>query len=171
RDMRLRGLPIRGASGWRHRYCLLGTPLVREGKDATDAVGALLDWIARDAEGADILLLHHIPAGGAFPRAPNQRLAERHRTVVTTNWHTRAVLRRGPSAKVYMEAALSPHTRKICAKYEKRLCERGAVAWRTLEPGQEAGPWIEDFLALEASGWKGREGCGRPTSAANAPSS
>src|SRR5262249_42662835 len=48
--------------------------------------------------------------------------------------------------------------RVTCATYEKRLCERGVVAWRTLEPGQEAGPWIEDFLALEASGWKGRAG-------------
>src|SRR5262249_48489605 len=109
-----------------------------------------------------------IPAGGAFHGALTHALAERHRTVVTTNWHTRAVLRRGPSAEAYIEAALSPHTRKICAKYEKRLCEQGAIAWRTLEPGQQAGPWIEDFLALEASGWKGRRGSALASSDANA---
>src|SRR5262245_38692797 len=58
--------------------------------------------------------------------------------------------------------------RVTCATYEKRLCERGVVAWRTLEPGQEAGPWIEDFLALEASGWKGRAGSAFAWSDANA---
>jgi CelD/BcsL family acetyltransferase involved in cellulose biosynthesis len=78
------------------------------------------------------------------------------------------VLRRAASAEAYLESALSRDTRKNCAKYEKQLRERGALAWRSMQAGDDAGPWIEEFLALEGSGWKGRAGSALASCQANA---
>jgi CelD/BcsL family acetyltransferase involved in cellulose biosynthesis len=158
REAGLKGLPVKAMSAWRHRHCLLCTPLVRAGKNAVDALGALLDWMAEGRQGAAALELSHIPAGGAFHAALAEAMAARELAAVTTGWHTRAVLRRAASAEAYMEAALSRDTRKNCGKYEKQLRERGAVAWRRLAAGEDARPWIEEFLALESGGWKGRAG-------------
>jgi hypothetical protein len=95
-------------------------------------------------------------------------MAERELVAVTSGWHTRAVLRRAASAEAYMEASLSRDTRKNCAKYDKQLRELGAVAWRRLAAGEDADPWIEEFLALESSGWKGRAGSALASCQANA---
>jgi len=168
REARLKGLPVRTLSAWRHRHCLLCTPLVRSGKGAADAIGILLDWISDGPRGADALQFSHIPAGGAFHAALAEAMAERGLAAVATGWHTRAVLRRAASADAYMEAALSRDTRRNCARYDKQLRERGTVAWRSLAAGEPAGPWIEEFLALESSGWKGRAGSALASCQANA---
>jgi CelD/BcsL family acetyltransferase involved in cellulose biosynthesis len=168
REASLKGLPVRTLSAWRHRHCLLCTPLVRSGKGAADAIGAVLDSIADGPRAADALQLSHIPAGGAFHAALAEAMAKRELAAVTTGWHTRAVLRRAASADAYMEAALSRDTRRNCTKYDKQLRELGAVAWRSLPAGEPAGPWIEEFLALESSGWKGRAGSALASCEANA---
>jgi CelD/BcsL family acetyltransferase involved in cellulose biosynthesis len=165
RKANLRGLPVRTVAPWRHRHCLIGTPLVRAGRGAADAVGALLDWGAGVAAALD---LSCIQAGGGFHAALTEAMAERGLVAVTTGWHTRAVLRRAASAEAYMKAAFSRDTRKSCAKYEKRLCAEYAVAWRSLPPGEDAAPWIEAFLELERSGWKGRAGSALAATESNA---
>lgn len=43
-------------------------------------------------------------------------------------------------------------------RQERRLSELGRLEYVELEPGGDVEAWIHDFLQLEASGWKGRQG-------------
>src|SRR5205085_10968765 len=48
--------------------------------------------------------------------------------------------------------------RKKLRKAETQLGQGGPVEYRELEDGAELEAWLSDFLRLEASGWKGRQG-------------
>jgi hypothetical protein len=49
------------------------------------------------------------------------------------------------------------HRREL-RRLVRRLDELGGLALRRLGPSDDAAPWVERFLELEASGWKGRAG-------------
>jgi CelD/BcsL family acetyltransferase involved in cellulose biosynthesis len=55
-------------------------------------------------------------------------------------------------------ATFSGQLRRQLAKNEKRLRKQGGLAHVALGPHDDVGRWIGDFLALEAAGWKGRQG-------------
>ncbi|HVL36089.1 MAG TPA: GNAT family N-acetyltransferase, partial [Burkholderiales bacterium] len=58
----------------------------------------------------------------------------------------------------YIDAAMASPWRKQLRRRERRLQERGKVQLVALSPGDDPRRWIDDFLRLEASGWKGRLG-------------
>lgn len=164
RTKRVAGLPAAGYRSWCHRSWMLGTPLVRA-QAAPQALAALFDWLA--ARGTPALELLHLPCDGPFHAALADALRERRATVVATQRCTRALLLRDESAERYIDGALSRESRKSLRRKEKRLAERGALAHVALEAAGDAARWIEDFLRLEASGWKGKAGSALACSAAN----
>lgn len=70
----------------------------------------------------------------------------------------RALLRSDMSPDVYYEAAVRGKKRKELRRLRSQLAESGAVAVRRLGSGNDLGDWCSSFLALEASGWKGKAG-------------
>jgi len=72
--------------------------------------------------------------------------------------YTRAVMRRAADAETYLKSTLSSDTRGEARRSEKRLAELGRVEHRVLKPGDDVSRWIGEFLDLEASGWKGKNG-------------
>jgi CelD/BcsL family acetyltransferase involved in cellulose biosynthesis len=155
RIQRLSGLPAGGYSSWCHRSWMLGTPLVRA-TVAQSALAAALDCLAHD--GAAAVEFCHVPCDGPFHAALADALRERKATVVAIQSFTRGLLLKDASADAYIESALSRESRKNLRRKEKRLGERGAVAHVALQPSDDVARWIEDFLRLEASGWKGKLG-------------
>jgi CelD/BcsL family acetyltransferase involved in cellulose biosynthesis len=83
---------------------------------------------------------------------------ERRTLHYTTEAHTRAFLKRGADADAYLQAALSPDKQRDLRRKQKRLQEQGELEFRVVTESADAGSWIEEFLRLEASGWKGRAG-------------
>lgn len=164
---RYKGLPVRVLTSWRHTHCLLCTPLVRAGRAASASIGALLDWLLADGERAAALELRYLVAGGPFHAALAEELNERGLAAVTTDVHARPVLRRAADAETYMKTAMSRDTRRANDKYERALQAQGKVAYRVLRAGDDAARWVEEFLALEASGWKGAAGSALACSAPN----
>src|SRR5262249_58653995 len=56
-------------------------------------------------------------------------------------------------------SAVSADLRRALRRKERRLRERGGVEHRVLRPeGDDVGRWIDEFLRLEAGGWKGSAG-------------
>jgi CelD/BcsL family acetyltransferase involved in cellulose biosynthesis len=161
---RVGGLPLAGYRSWCHRSWLLGTPLVRS-QGAADTLGALFDWLAAARTAA--IEFAHVPCDGAFHGALADALRERGATVVATHSYTRALLLRDANAQSYIDSALSRESRKNLRRKEKRLGELGELAHVALGPGADAPRWIEAFLQLEASGWKGKLGSALACSAAN----
>ena len=162
---RYKGLPVRALSAWRHRHCLLGTPLVRADA-AIDALAALLGWMQK-ARSAAVLELNYLTAGGPFHQALLDALARCGMPSLAADGYTRPLLRRDRDAESCIAAAISAESRSKLRRAERRLREQGTLARRVLRPGDDAGKWIDEFLRLEAAGWKGRRGSALACSEAN----
>lgn len=154
---RFKGLPARALMAWRHPHCLLCTPLVRKGRSAAEAIGALIDWAGMAADGAPLLEFRYLVAGGAFDAALSDAIAARGIASLASGAYTRGVLRRAADAETYL-ATISGHTRRASGKKERQLHARGRLEYRVLKPDEDPAGWIEGFLALEAAGWKGQAG-------------
>lgn len=136
---RYKGLPLPTLRSWRHPHCLLCTPLVRR-----DLTGFVLEKLFACIE-ASLVEFNYLPVGEPFHRAlaPFRPVATRE--------YARPLLRKH-------RARMSGNLRRRLARHERGLGGRGALARVTLHPQDDMARWIDDFLALEASGWKGRNG-------------
>jgi CelD/BcsL family acetyltransferase involved in cellulose biosynthesis len=156
RQQRYRGLPVRHVRLWRYIHCYLGTPLVRRGH-ATAALRGLLDWLGGTGR-ASAIEWREVAADGPFFAALTEVRAHSGAFAFRTHQRERAMLRRASSADEYLQRALPGASRKELRRLQARLAERGALEFRTLESAADAPRWIEDFLELEAAGWKGQRG-------------
>jgi CelD/BcsL family acetyltransferase involved in cellulose biosynthesis len=164
RQRRFKGFPLRAAATWRHRHCMLGTPLLRAGRAAA-SLQALFEWLRADEGGAAVLALNYIPEG-AFLHALVDALAAADLCALTTDSYNRALLRRERDAEVCL-ASLSRHERQELRRRERRLGELGKVSHVALRAGDDIVQRVEEFLRLEAAGWKGQEGSALACSDAN----
>jgi CelD/BcsL family acetyltransferase involved in cellulose biosynthesis len=153
RPRRWHRIPIGCVATWAHRYCFLGTPMVSRGREDA-AVAAIARELIRE-RGATFLGLDAIADEG--PVRDALRLATEHRRgeEVSVNRHRRAVLRRTSSGGE-QSAVKGKHRRELERK-RRRLEEELGGPVKTVERAEDAGA-VEEFLELEASGWKGREG-------------
>lgn len=141
--------PVRG---WRNDQTPLGVPLL-DRDCAQEAFAAVSQWIARFHPKAGGLLLHAVPADG--PAAVAMRAAARERGAACVDFeaHERAALFAGSEAGV----AISGGRRRKFARLRRRLSEKGELRFH-LEDGTGVAAAMEQFLALESSGWKGARG-------------
>ena len=159
-----KGLPLPALSSWRHRHCLLCTPLVRT-DDAAETLAALIEWLR--AEGTPIVGLQYIRSDGPFNVALMTALKAANIRPFVLDGYARPVLRRAKDGETYLEEFISRKERQELGRRERRLQEQGRLAHVALGPGDDVSRWIDDFLRLEASGWKGKEGSAMICSEAN----
>ena len=145
-------MPIRHVENWVHYHCFLGTPLVRASYEPLfwTTVLASLD----EAEwGSNFLHIIGMDLHGSV--LAGLRGARRVDIVHRTE---RAMLRSGITSAVYYDTNVRQKKRKELRRLRSRLDELGEVAFTELTSDAPVGAWANDFLALEASGWKGRVG-------------
>ncbi|HET6437313.1 MAG TPA: GNAT family N-acetyltransferase [Anaeromyxobacter sp.] len=124
------------------------------GPDASGAVAALWAHL-RDRVPWDVLLLRDLPRDG-----PTSALLEPLARVdghLTGRWESQ----RSPFLNLRAgrpEERLTQKFRANLRRRQRRLRERGAVALRREDGGGDPEAALGEFLALEASGWKGRRG-------------
>jgi len=145
-------LPVRHVTNWLHYNAFLGTPLVRAGDETAfwRAVLAALD--AADWAPA-FLHINGLVEGGPV----HASLADVRRTDIVHR-SERAMLdsELGPTA--YYEANVRQKKRKEIRRLQSRLKELGEVTCDWFTKGGDTDLWCNEFLKLEASGWKGRSG-------------
>ena len=153
---RFKGLSVSVLGLYQPAYCALCTPLLRSGH-AVDVLKAVFEWARTDRRGAALLDFSTVPGDGLFGQALVDALYER--AAMTCQWETynRAVLRCARDGETYLAAAMAAPYRKELRRLRRRLGEIGTLESRTLGPGDDPQPWIEAFLQLEMSGWKGQE--------------
>ena len=154
RRRRYRGLPIRSLRLWEPRYVLF-TPLVHR-IWARETLHVLLDWIV-SKEGCPLVEMPMIHGEGPWHQALVDVLNERRMLSFVDEIYTRALIRRGPDAESYCAAALDKERLRNWRRQRRRLSEQGKFETRVLQPDDDPERWIEQFLRLEASGWKGQE--------------
>src|SRR5258706_8060027 len=116
-----------------------------------------MDWFCHDGEGASLIELRYWPCEEGIFSALADVLRRRQQFAIATDQFSRAlVVKRGEWAQSM--PALPREFNKCLPRKERRLREQGGVAHLELKPGEDAAPWIAGFLALEASGWKGKRG-------------
>ena len=150
RERRYKGLPASTLRSWRHRHCMLCTPLVRA-EGAATYVAALVEWL-RGA--ASVVELDYLPADGPVYRL----LADRLPAAVVSEGYERALFRRAKDADTYIATSVSRQDRQEVRRRERRLAESGAVAHLTLRAGDSIERWLDELMQLEAGGWKGKQG-------------
>lgn len=141
---------------WQYNHCFLCTPLVRPGwEDASWR--SVLAWVRGGPAGGWFWRLYTFPAQG--------RLWETLRETLVTlgrKWAVQHVLERPFLSWSPEEAdgalSLSVERRKKLRRQENQLRALGEFSYRELGPGDDTGPWLQAFLDLECSGWKGGEG-------------
>ena len=156
-DRRRYGIPFALLVGWTHPYAPLGTPLVDRDL-AEPVIAAWLDHVADNPDLPGLMLMPMVAQTGAFARTLADLLARRGCQATSFNRHQRALLLPGENRAGYFQRSLSGKRLRDMRRRERRLQERGTLALEQAEDGERLARALEDFLALEAAGWKGRAG-------------
>ena len=136
---------FRPAAAWLHPQATAAFPLLDKG-EAYRALAALLEGMRRSPRCLPGLLLQGLPADGETVRLLRARPEWK---TIDIEWRSRAVLRAGDPL---------PGAGKEFRRQARRLAERGARMDSTGTPEVAMADALDDFLHLEAAGWKGRRG-------------
>ncbi|OZA93822.1 MAG: hypothetical protein B7X57_03720 [Erythrobacter sp. 34-65-8] len=159
--------PLLHVATWLHDNAFCGTPLVRRGFEQP-FWHAVLGWMDTNAASALFYHLSHIPADGNVMAALREVMDSAGRPAAVVQQEDRALLRSPLAPEEYFAAAMSAKKRKELRRQHNRLAELGALTFERQDCPAEIGPWIADYLALEARGWKGKDGSALSQHPANA---
>jgi hypothetical protein len=138
-----------------HSY--LATPVIdRDCLD--DTLHAMLDCIADDPQLPKIIALDAMGTDGPTYEALMRVLAHRGNAPCILEQFRRPKLASDLDAKTYLAEALSASTRKKLRQHRRKLSERGAVTFVVAAEPAAVRQALEEFLAMEAKGWKGQQG-------------
>lgn len=154
-EYRCKGIPWPVLSLWQHPYCFLCTPLLKRGL-AREVVGAALAALRSLAGSFAVLRFPLLDRDG--PTARTLSGAGGPGGLFLEGYLPRPLLKASGCPEAYLERAISRRSRKRLRRQQDGLGRRGEVRFETLRPDDQPGPWLEAFLRLEASGWKGRQG-------------
>ena len=156
-EMRRYGLKLPLLVGWTHPYAPFGVPLV-EREAAEAVVAALLAHLAGDRSLPALMLIPFLSEDGAFAAALDTILRRAQMSAVDLNRRRRAMLAPSGERSLYLGRALARRKHKELRRLARRLAEMGTVLFASATEPAAVTAAVEDFLALEAAGWKGRAG-------------
>ena len=156
-ERRRYGVPFAVVVGWTHPYAPLGTPLV-DREMAEPVIAAWLSYIADNATLPDLMLLPLIAQSGAFAATLTDLLARGGCQATSFDRHQRALLLPGDSRADYFQRTMSGKRLRNMRRRQRRLQELGAVTLEAAMGSEALVRGLDDFFALEATGWKGRAG-------------
>lgn len=149
-----KGVPIPHLRLWRHIYCHLATPLIRN-HVASETLRSLFEWLEQNQRGCLLMELPGVSGDGQFLQ---EMVAQFWRRDCYVRSYTRALLRPRESAEAYVQEALSSKKRSEVRRLRRRLEAQGKVASLVLDDARDTEFASSSFLRLEASGWKGHRG-------------
>jgi CelD/BcsL family acetyltransferase involved in cellulose biosynthesis len=101
------------------------------------------------------LFLRYLPTDGPLFDALRQHAAH---FAIIDQWQ-RAALRPQGSFEDWLKTGFDGKRRGRFRRNREKLSEEGHEALsESLQPGADCTPWVEEFLALEDAGWKGKRG-------------
>jgi len=159
----LNSIPIPIAQTWDSGFLFSGTPLISQ-TNPQNALTSLLED-ARSKMGARAVLFKKVQANEKFDATLKQIPGESIFRFQTFNQHQRAALFCQGDYDSWLLENFSRKRRKEYRRLRQRLSEIGELkshTWRAPNADPQSvstlNIWIEEFLQLEASGWKGQSG-------------
>jgi hypothetical protein len=118
-----------------------------------------------EADGPRLVLLPMLPRDGAFAAALRRVLSRRGGMSAEFGTHARALLWPAEDRAGYLEQNVPHKKLKELRRQRRRLADAGTVGLVTAREAADIAAALADFLALEASGWKGSAGSAAGTHA------
>lgn len=146
-------LPLPLVSVW-PAYAPLSTPLLDRDRGAA-AFRVALDHLATRARSC---LIPRVSDAGGAAQQMRQAIEARGCRLQTFDTHGRALLTIGGDPVGRIKDLVTSKKAKELARLRRRLAELGPIAIETASERTAVMDALERFLALEASGWKGRHG-------------
>jgi CelD/BcsL family acetyltransferase involved in cellulose biosynthesis len=147
-------LPLPALVTW-HGYAPLATPLLD--KDHAVEAAAGLFAAARDA-GAQALLFSVLAEEGFAADAMRAALAREGRAAKVLHRESRALLDATANADAQLQDALGSKKLKELRRQRNRLADDGEVRFSVSVSPQQTEAALDNFMKLEAAGWKGQRG-------------
>ena len=142
---------------WSTPFGPLGAPLI----DREDPVGVMedvFDVLSRPhLKLPEVILFPDMRVNGAAASAIRQVAIGRNLPVVTTEREDRPALQSKLDGDAYIQQALGSHHRRDFERLERRLAKTGKFEYTESRHPDDVRRRTEEFLSLEASGWKGRK--------------
>ena len=153
---RYRGLPLRHLSVWRHNHSFLGTPLISKGYEE-EFWQQLLTFGDKTGR-APFVRVEKLHANGPVAGALRAVTVRQNRHCNTTSVAHRALLESDLDPQAYLARSTRSKKRKELRRMMNRLRDIGEITFTRDRATNDLEPWLDEFLALEGSGWKRREG-------------
>ncbi len=144
-------LPIRNLSLWHPRNCHLTAPLIAAAH-IWEVLEAFWRWFEQNPCGSSILDTEYFPADGRFHEVWADYAIGRASLILRD--FPRAVLVASGTAASYISSRLSKKHHDEYLRQERRLSEMGKLEYRQVESISDVDDWVDEFLRLEAKGWK-----------------
>ncbi|MBX3584345.1 MAG: GNAT family N-acetyltransferase [Rhizobiaceae bacterium] len=142
---------------WANPFAPLGTPLL----DRDDPVGVVEDFLAMLSRPhlklPKVMMLPDIRLDGPVASILRTVAETRGLPLIATGQTERPFLESPLDGEAYLKKTLSKHHLGEYRRLRRRLAEQGALVHEVARGPEDIRPAIEGFLALEASGWKGRK--------------
>lgn len=148
-------LPVSCLSLWKHPHCFLCTPLIRTGHEEA-CLTKLINWFDCNSS-YRILRLSDIRADGPL-LCKLEQVLKKHKRQADCTCYERALLQSDLDGDSYLRKSLSRKSRTEFERQNRRLASLGNLELHTLTQEDNLQIWINTFLELEESGWKGRAG-------------
>ncbi|MBA3446514.1 MAG: GNAT family N-acetyltransferase [Pseudaminobacter sp.] len=142
---------------WSSPFGPLGTPLV----DRDDPEGVIEDLFAMLSRPhlklPKVFVLPDMRLDGAVAAMLKTVAETRGLPLVTTGTASRPFLESPLDGETYLKASLNPHHLREFRRLKRRLAERGKIEHVVARSAEDIRHGAENFLTLEAAGWKGRQ--------------
>lgn len=142
---------------WANTFGPLGTPLV-DGEGAAETLDNLFEGlIQRELHLPTTLVLPDIRLNGPFAQMARAVAIGRNLPITTANPYSRPMLESSEDALDYLSAAISPSHLREMRRQWKQLEKQGELVYSVARQPGDIHRRMEEFMALEASGWKGKK--------------
>lgn len=142
---------------WTTLYTTLTVPLIDK-RYANETIEALVTAMGDGTAGSRIWFCPEITLEGEVTMRLSAALRARNLPIQKLDVFDRATMCRKGSFEEHRQSQFSRKRRKELERVRRRLSEKGAVTDVTYTSGPELDQAVEEFLRIEASGWKGDRG-------------
>lgn len=141
---------------WSNPFGPLGTPLV-DAEDAAETIDNLYEALAAPGNGLpQILVLPDLRLNAPFAKLARAVAIGRNLPLTVTDTYQRPMLESLMDGQTYLKQAISPqHFRELQRQWRK-LETIGEITYNVARQPGDIRLRMEQFLLLEAAGWKGR---------------
>lgn len=142
---------------WSNPFGPLGTPLV-DMEDAGETLDTLIDALTRkEVNLPGILVLPDLRMEGPFARMIKAIALSRNLPLTVADIHQRPMLESYEDGETYLKQTLATNHLREMRRQWRQIEKLGSLTYSVARQPQDIRLRMEEFLALEASGWKGRK--------------